>query len=210
MLIKSIIIFAGILQVVTSETCAENTCYGRGDCYPQQADQIVCVCRDEFTGDRCQHHKVDCSRAGCNRGTCVKDHCICSGDYAGPFCEYANHCRENPCRDHGKCISLMDDFECLCDKGYTSNNCENDINECSQNPDICQNGGTCINTVGSFHCKCPSGYDGQLCGFTVNMCDPNPCQNEGNCVNDKDSSSGFRCECPRCKYIYLVNENQIC
>lgn len=191
---KLVILFAVLLELTSADTCAENTCYGRGSCYLQQVNQIVCVCQDGYTGDRCQYEKVDCSDEGtCLKGTCILDHCMCHDGYAGRICEFSDNCRENPCRDHGKCISTENGFRCLCDKGYTSSNCENDIDECRQKPGICQNGGECINTDGSFHCQCPSGYDGQLCGYNINECDADPCLNGGRCI---DLISDFRCDCP--------------
>lgn len=196
-IIKGVFLLFGILKLSQAETCAENTCYSRGTCYQQQAEQIVCVCQDGYTGNRCEFHKVDCSRPDvCLKGACVDEHCSCSTGYAGQFCDYSDHCQENPCRDHGKCISDEDGFVCLCDKGYTSDNCENDIDECRQNPNICQNGGECQNTEGSFQCQCPAGYNGQLCGYNINECEADPCLNGGRCI---DEISDFRCECPKCK-----------
>ena len=191
--IKKATLLVWLLYAARAEYCADNTCHRRGHCY-ETAEQAVCVCQAGYTGTRCQYEKITClAQDPCTKGTCITDHCVCLPGYAGPYCEFTDYCRENPCRDHGKCLSLEDDFQCLCDKGYNSRNCETDIDECSVNPGICQNGGVCKNTAGSFQCQCPAGYNGQLCGFNINECESDPCLNGGRCI---DEVSDFRCECP--------------
>ena len=52
-------------------------------------------------------------------------------------------------------------YTCICDAGYTGDNCETNINECDPNP--CQNGGTCTDGINSYTCTCPLGYSGDDC-----------------------------------------------
>ncbi|XP_071954313.1 cubilin homolog [Antedon mediterranea] len=41
--------------------------------------------------------------------------------------------------------------------------CESDIDECSDSTDKCVNGATCVNTQGSYTCTCVHGYAGIYC-----------------------------------------------
>ena len=52
-------------------------------------------------------------------------------------------------------------YMCVCNPGYSGQNCGVNTNECSSNP--CQNGGTCTDRVNGFTCQCSSGYTGDTC-----------------------------------------------
>jgi hypothetical protein len=53
----------------------------------------------------------------------------------------------------------------LCDASvgcrYKGVNCEQNINECENNP--CLNQGSCFDTYGSYTCQCMRGFGGQNC-----------------------------------------------
>lgn len=49
------------------------------------------------------------------------------------------------------------EFSCSCQQGWTGQTCNQDIDECKQDP--CPAGSRCINTEGSFKCECPLGFD---------------------------------------------------
>ena len=55
----------------------------------------------------------------------------------------------------------LDGYTCDCLEGWQGDLCEQDINECLDNP--CLNGGVCNNTAGAFTCSCPDGWEGTLC-----------------------------------------------
>ena len=59
---------------------------------------------------------------------------MCVDGFRGRHCEYTTHTCE--CEHGGTCRSLYDgqSYECLCDDGYTGDNCEVQINECHSNP----------------------------------------------------------------------------
>ena len=70
--------------------------------------------------------------------------------------------------------------------------CDEDINECDQEP--CGEGEICTNTPGSFECKCPEGYGGDKCQDDLDECQlgTHMCQNGATCTN---SAPGYSCAC---------------
>ena len=49
-------------------------------------------------------------------------------------------------------------YRCECDQGYTGRDCDEDIDDCSNN--MCQNGARCQDAVDSYTCLCPQGFTG--------------------------------------------------
>ena len=48
---------------------------------------------------------------------------------------------------------------CLCDKGWRGEHCDQDIDECQEDPDLCNDTmKECINEDGFFSCICTEGY----------------------------------------------------
>jgi len=53
-------------------------------------------------------------------------------------------------------MDLVNNYTCTCRSGYTSYNCEVEIDECISDP--CLNGGTCFDLVDRFYCLCAFPY----------------------------------------------------
>ncbi|XP_029980966.1 protein HEG [Sphaeramia orbicularis] len=69
-----------------------------------------------------------------------------------------NPCVSNPCMNGGMCVSYEGhQFTCHCQQAWTGKTCNEDVNECEQDP--CPVGSRCVNTRGSFSCECPLGFD---------------------------------------------------
>ncbi|XP_023806488.1 protein HEG homolog 1 [Oryzias latipes] len=67
-------------------------------------------------------------------------------------------CASNPCLNGGMCKSSQrHQFTCRCQQGWKGRTCNQDVDECKQQP--CPADSTCINTRGSFSCECPLGFD---------------------------------------------------
>lgn len=79
----------------------------------------------------------------------------------GKRCDYGRFCLPNPCRNGGICEEGDTEPICKC-RGYSGPTCENDIDECLNQP--CDNGATCANEPGSFRCICPPNLTGSNCG----------------------------------------------
>ncbi|XP_076110499.1 uncharacterized protein LOC143079160 isoform X5 [Mytilus galloprovincialis] len=134
---------------------------------------------DRFSGNLCENDIDDCEFTSgfnpCNNGSChdlVGGYtCLCpsySGFTGSTTAAPLGYCTtpKNPCVDdpcvNGQCSSYgAIRRKCICNRGYTGEDCETNIDECSPNP--CANGGTCIDNVNSFTCMCPSGYSGTYC-----------------------------------------------
>ncbi|KAG5848309.1 hypothetical protein ANANG_G00097130 [Anguilla anguilla] len=88
-------------------------------------------------------------------------YCQCRGQYSGQRCQLGPYCRDNPCKNSGRCIDSLDGPVCECELGFQGDRCLSDVDECVQNP--CANGGQCENTYGSFLCNCTLGFGGGRC-----------------------------------------------
>ena len=64
------------------------------------------------------------------------------------------------CAHGGECLDgLGDSFQCVCQEGWTGELCEENIDECQEDP--CMNDGHCMDLVGDFLCVCPLTWTGE-------------------------------------------------
>uniref|UniRef100_H2YSX9 EGF-like domain-containing protein n=1 Tax=Ciona savignyi TaxID=51511 RepID=H2YSX9_CIOSA len=111
----------------------------------------------------------------CGHGICTDSPhgpvCNCTDDTYGPRCQ---HNGSNPCTSYtcgnGLCSSVNAvDYECLCDAGFTGENCEQDVNDCQSDP--CFNHGICHDLINSYECDCNgTGYNGPQCNMDIDEC----------------------------------------
>ncbi|XP_067949917.1 uncharacterized protein [Watersipora subatra] len=81
------------------------------------------------------------------------------------------------CGGNGECLELAGGgFRCICDDGFSSSNCQTDIDDCADSP--CRNG-NCTDLVADFNCTCNDGYTGILCDIEVDP--PINCTNHPPC-----------------------------
>uniref|UniRef100_K1QJF5 Protocadherin Fat 4 n=1 Tax=Magallana gigas TaxID=29159 RepID=K1QJF5_MAGGI len=90
----------------------------------------------------------------------------------------------------GTCHNEDGYYWCECPSGLTGTYCEENINECDNNP--CQNGGQCTNSEGSFTCSCTDGWEGPVCDQDVDECLTSACENGALCNN---TCGSFICSC---------------
>ncbi|CAA15516.1 Abnormal pharyngeal pumping eat-20 [Caenorhabditis elegans] len=111
--------------------CANHECHNNGTCLVSQEGAATCLCRNGFTGDRCE---LDvCSSVPCqNGGVCRSNngiaYCECPPAFTGLLCESA-HTDESVapiCRpecSNGQCVFKDGQAQCECRQGFTGANC---------------------------------------------------------------------------------------
>ena len=118
-------------------------------------------------------------------------------------------CDNINCGDNGKCV----DGKCVCNQGYTGDNCQSKstTNKCDNIN--CGDNGNCV----EGKCVCNKGYMGDNCQSksTTNKCDNINCNYNGNCVDGKcvcnQGFIGNNCELPiQLPCNNTCNSNQLC
>ena len=84
----------------------------------------------------------------------------------------------------------MNGFRCDCALGFEGELCEENINECLEDP--CRNRGTCEEFENTYKCFCQPGYEGKNCEININECEENPCLDGSTCI---DLENAFECQC---------------
>ncbi|ROT61409.1 putative cubilin-like isoform X1 [Penaeus vannamei] len=113
-----------------------------------------------------------------------------------------NECASGPCLNGATCIDGYMSYTCLCPKGWTGENCDDDFNECYEffGTDLgCQNGATCVNTPGSYTCQCAAGWYGVHCTLKTDSCTASTgsslCGPNGVCINTPRKGHSYSCVC---------------
>ncbi|KAA0229393.1 hypothetical protein EDS67_11925 [candidate division KSB1 bacterium] len=123
------------------DECESNPCGSGSECVDLLHGY---QCEDSDTGDIIVHQ--------CNPG------------WTGTYChipEATDPCNPNPCQYGGQCADNGDgSYTCTCAPGFTGDNCEYDIDECSANPCV---HGDCEDRVNAYFCYCEPGWTGTNC-----------------------------------------------
>ena len=131
-------------------------------------DDSSCTDVDECQQNPCPHVCTNtegsyvCSchsgyQLGPDRQTCSP----CQGLSYGPQCSLTCSCLHSASCHHVT--------GCVCPLGWRGQQCQEDVDECTETPDVCGEGQVCSNTLGSYTCNCRQGYvkdvDGQCVGM---------------------------------------------
>ena len=57
-------------------------------------------------------------------------------------------------------LFLLLSSRCSCPEGYTSKNCDLNVNDCEYH--LCRNGAACEDDLNSYRCICPRGFAGKM------------------------------------------------
>ncbi|XP_025418110.1 uncharacterized protein LOC112688909 [Sipha flava] len=131
--------------------------------------------------DDCAGPDVKCANGGTCLDLIGGYTCLCPVGYTGKSCrtqidpcgsdgESGANGSTNPCKNGGECVPArprwrsggsgsstkqqqqQQTYSCICQWGYTGENCEIDRDHCTPNP--CRNGGQCLNTPDDYYCQC--------------------------------------------------------
>lgn len=77
-----------------------------------------------FTGPLCEENINDCIPEPCHHGVCndgiATFSCECHAGYTGSICNIQiQECHSNPCQNRGRCIDLVNAYQCNCPPGTT-------------------------------------------------------------------------------------------
>ncbi|KAI6660246.1 Neurogenic locus Notch protein-like [Oopsacas minuta] len=193
-----------------------NTCQNGGVC-SISGFTFNCSCTEFFEGSKCGFDVNECTDPTyCNTGVCNNTFggfsCSCPVGYTGVRCfTDVNECDFVPaiCLNQGVCTNTIGSYLCNCTAtGYEGDNCQNNVNECTENVDLCSPG-VCTDADGSFLCNCTeTGHRGMLCKEEIDECNEQPglCQNNGVCTNTIGS---YLCNCSYTGFEGINCENNI-
>ena len=104
-------------------------------------------------------------------------------------CE-TDYCATKPCIN-GVCTASSAGYNCVCNTGFTGQNCAQTINLCSNF--TCLNSGICIqnNLNQTAYCICQTGFTGKNCETQIDNCYGSPCKNGATCLATLNS---FNCK----------------
>ena len=206
------LVFASIrIYVVSTDPCSTGAlkCDANAICRRYNSTYGVCRCNDGFTGSGAVCQQIDnCKVPSQNQGISIT-----SGSSAPALAP------TSICVGNSTCINRVNNFTCVCSRGYTGTFCENQIDLCTtQSEPFCLNGGSCYSTLGTLNCTCLTGFVGVKCEINQDDCSSNPCT-RGTCVDGVDA---YTCQCPEgytgkdCSYLTdacvdsACSDTQIC
>ena len=184
--------------------CNGAPCENGGGCQSYSLQIITggfkCTCKSGFTGPTCSSTQSACSADPCfNGGVCVDLNfgsyaCDCKDGYSGNNCDItSNPCDSSPCGvgATGCDGSNPTKWVCTCKPTHKGEQCNQEIDFC-ENVNCGQGQCTALPSALDYSCSCPKGVAGKNCDQYVNECDSSPCQNGGQCVDEK---AAYSCRC---------------
>lgn len=77
-----------------------------------------------FSGLLCEENINDCQPKPCHHGVCrdgiATFSCECEAGYTGSICNIqVQECHSNPCQNRGRCVDLVNAYQCNCLPGTT-------------------------------------------------------------------------------------------
>ncbi len=139
--------------------CREGPCGSRGRCSTDQSGDDICICDQEYTGQRC---------ANCTDG--FQDH-----DRDG-ICRPACGVADVFCPGNRVCSDVTGAAICLCEEGYTGDSCSECaegyrelptgngcVPTCKAAEVRCSEFATCVERVSGAVCECLPGWGGANC-----------------------------------------------
>ncbi|XP_054916683.1 sushi, nidogen and EGF-like domain-containing protein 1 isoform X1 [Poeciliopsis prolifica] len=147
--------------------CLSQPCLNGGSCQ-NKIGSYKCVCKDGFSGKRCQIDTNECLSEPCmNKGTCEDQPgsylCHCPQGFKGQNCEIEQDgCESSPCLNGGVCRGYRQYYACTCKDGFFGERCQMLEDPCVLKP--CGTRGSCwSDRRGNYNCVCKVGLTGKDC-----------------------------------------------
>ncbi|XP_060780580.1 hyaluronan-binding protein 2-like [Neoarius graeffei] len=115
--------------------CNPNPCLNNGVCEDKKGT-FKCKCPKSFKGRTCEKTRKVCKRKTCGYGQCVLTssppyfECKCIPPFKPPDCKKIAPCEWNPCVNGGTCEKDGQDFDCICNAGFSGKFCQVGPNDC--------------------------------------------------------------------------------
>ncbi|KAK3786690.1 hypothetical protein RRG08_032849 [Elysia crispata] len=138
--------YINIIEPKQTHPCIANRTlcgrYGRCAPNPENLSDFLCHCGFSYNGRLCEAFMNPCNTNYCGNNTemCLFDPsiidrpiCVCKENFTGSLCEESVFCHPHPCGLHGNCSvdEASSSHTCVCEKGYTGDNCSRRINPLS-------------------------------------------------------------------------------
>lgn len=109
--------------------CSPKPCKNGGVCKESEDyESFSCVCPEGWQGTNFTNLIGNSVLASI---LCITVFIFCALPLAGQTCEVdINECVKNPCLNDAICQNSIGSYKCSCKSGYTSRNCETDIDDC--------------------------------------------------------------------------------
>uniref|UniRef100_A0A3P9PLS5 Sushi, nidogen and EGF like domains 1 n=1 Tax=Poecilia reticulata TaxID=8081 RepID=A0A3P9PLS5_POERE len=113
--------------------CLSQPCLNGGSCQ-NKIGSYKCVCKNGFSGKRCQIEQDGCESSPCLNGGVCRGYrqyyvCTCKDGFFGERCQMLEDpCVLKPCGTRGSCWSdRRGNYNCVCKVGLTGKDCEKDL-----------------------------------------------------------------------------------
>ncbi|XP_019361654.1 PREDICTED: protocadherin Fat 2 isoform X1 [Gavialis gangeticus] len=124
---KGVVEQAGIKQCCShAGACSSSPCLNDGMCAETHGGGYTCICPGLYSGHRCELGDDPCESKPCLHGaTCTPSTtgytCQCPAQYLR--CEKVAECRDNPCRNAGRCVDANGTAHCICTGDFQGTYC---------------------------------------------------------------------------------------
>uniref|UniRef100_A0A8C7VA42 Notch receptor 2 n=1 Tax=Oncorhynchus mykiss TaxID=8022 RepID=A0A8C7VA42_ONCMY len=188
--------FSGEMCQIDIDECSSTPCLNGAKCI-DRPNGYECECAEGFSGPLCNENIDDCDPEPCHHGVCrdgiATFSCDCDPGYTGSICNVQfMECHSNPCQNRGRCIDLVNKYQCNCLPGTSGEQRHRmEGREEQQSTPLSSYVLNCHQKWPRSHSTKTISWWGVNCEFNVDDCASNPCE-YGEC---QDGINEYKCVC---------------